>query len=152
MKYNDNGEYKDIYIKTFDTLPVGTEVDYDGETVPTGWSEISGYEEVDPTDYITISNSFTLASGSPKAYKCGNLVFFNFDIISGTINNGETQLGTCTNKLVVAMYGMGRCMETYPSTNVSPATTIAIPSGAFRIYTTMAGTRCAGTIILLVND
>lgn len=43
MKYNDNGEYKDIYIKTFDTLPVGTEVDYDGETVPDGWSEIQDY-------------------------------------------------------------------------------------------------------------
>lgn len=43
MKYNDNGEYKDIYIKTFDTLPVGTEVDFDGETVPDGWSEIQDY-------------------------------------------------------------------------------------------------------------
>lgn len=43
MKYNDNGEYKDIYIKTFDTLPVGTEVDYDGSVVPDGWSEIQDY-------------------------------------------------------------------------------------------------------------
>ena len=40
MKYNDNGEYKDIYIKTFDTLPVGTEVEYDGNTVPDGWTEV----------------------------------------------------------------------------------------------------------------
>ena len=48
MKYNDNGEYKDIYVKTFDTLPVGTEVDYDGETVPTGWTEIA-----DPNTYST---------------------------------------------------------------------------------------------------
>ena len=48
MKYNDNGEYKDIYIKTFDTLPVGTEVDYDGETVPEGWREITeGYTLLD---------------------------------------------------------------------------------------------------------
>lgn len=46
MKYNDNGEYKDIYIKTFDTLPVGAEVDFDGETVPDGWSEIE-----DPNTY-----------------------------------------------------------------------------------------------------
>ena len=48
MKYNDNGEYKDIYIKSFDTLPVGTEVDYDGETVPTGWTEVA-----DPNTYST---------------------------------------------------------------------------------------------------
>ena len=48
MKYNDNGEYKDIYVKTFDTLPVGTEVDYDGSVVPSGWTEIA-----DPSTYST---------------------------------------------------------------------------------------------------
>ena len=41
MKFNDNGTVKDIYIKTFDTLPIGTEVDYDGETVPDGWSAVN---------------------------------------------------------------------------------------------------------------
>ena len=44
MKYNDNGTYKDIYVKTFDTLPVGTIVDYDGETVPSGYEEVSDEE------------------------------------------------------------------------------------------------------------
>ena len=48
MKYNDNGEYKDIYVKAFDTLPVGTEVDYDGSTVPSGWTEVD-----DPNVYST---------------------------------------------------------------------------------------------------
>jgi len=43
MKYNDNGIYKDVYVKAFDTLPVGTEVDYDGSTVPDGWSEVSSF-------------------------------------------------------------------------------------------------------------
>ena len=41
MKYNDNGTYEDIYVKTFDTLPVGSEVDYDGQTVPSGWEEVT---------------------------------------------------------------------------------------------------------------
>lgn len=41
MKYNDNGEIKNIYIKAADTLPIGTIVDYDGTTVP------DGYEKVD---------------------------------------------------------------------------------------------------------
>ena len=48
MKYNDNGEYKDIYVKAFDTLPVGTEVDYDGSTVPSGWTQVA-----DPNTYST---------------------------------------------------------------------------------------------------
>ena len=38
MKYNDNGEYNNIYVKSFDTLPVGTEVDFDGDSVPSGWT------------------------------------------------------------------------------------------------------------------
>ena len=40
MKYNDNGEFKDIYVKSFDTLPVGTEVDFDGDSVPSGWTAV----------------------------------------------------------------------------------------------------------------
>lgn len=40
MKYNDNGTYKDIYIKSLDTLPVGSEVDFDGNSVPDGWEEV----------------------------------------------------------------------------------------------------------------
>ena len=49
MKYNDNGEYKDIYIKTFDTLPLGAEVDYIGSVVPDGWTQVDSYStsEVD---------------------------------------------------------------------------------------------------------
>lgn len=40
MKYNDNGEIKNIIIKAGDTLPIGTEVDYDGESIPAGWQEV----------------------------------------------------------------------------------------------------------------
>ena len=59
MKYNDNGEYKDIYVKAFDTLPVGTEVDYDGETVPSGWTEVDEWTLLDTatgTTSISLNN------------------------------------------------------------------------------------------------
>ena len=44
MKYKDpkTGEYKDIFLKTGDTLPVGTIVEYDGDEVPAGYKEIPG--------------------------------------------------------------------------------------------------------------
>ena len=45
IKYKDSeGNFKEIKIKTKDSLPVGTIVDYDGDTVP------DGYEEVDSMD------------------------------------------------------------------------------------------------------
>lgn len=40
MKYNDNGEWKDIIVKAVDTLPVGSEIDYNGTEVPEGWEEV----------------------------------------------------------------------------------------------------------------
>lgn len=43
MKYKDpiTGEFKNIPLKASDTLPVGSIVDYDGDTVPDGWEEVS---------------------------------------------------------------------------------------------------------------
>ena len=57
MKYNDNGTYKDIYVKAFDTLPIGTEVDYDGNTVPTGWTEMTRIYEETYDNYSLPNNS-----------------------------------------------------------------------------------------------
>lgn len=39
--YNDNGTPTQFKATTYDTLPVGTEVEYDGQTVPNGWTEVS---------------------------------------------------------------------------------------------------------------
>ena len=41
MKYRDpnTGQLKELSLKAADTLPVGTIVDYDGETVPDGWEK-----------------------------------------------------------------------------------------------------------------
>lgn len=37
MKYNDNGTFKDIYVKASDTLPIGSIVEFDGTEIPDGW-------------------------------------------------------------------------------------------------------------------
>ena len=43
MKFKYNGDYVELVQKTLDTLPVGTEVDFDGNEVPSGWIEIADY-------------------------------------------------------------------------------------------------------------
>lgn len=73
MKYNDNGEYKDIYVKSFDTLPVGTEVDYDGETVPTGWTETT-----------PIIESGSNANGNWIKYNDGTMICYG--VYTNTLN------------------------------------------------------------------
>lgn len=151
MKYNDNGTYKDIYVKAFDTLPVGAEIEYNGQVIPNGWEQVVGYEEVSGSDYITFNNSVTV--NTLKAFKCGSIVFVNFDI-AATISAGETVLGTATNKLAATFYGIGRVARWSSSSlqSIGPATFIAISGGALRIYTTFAGTNASATLMLLVND
>lgn len=76
--YNDNGTPTNIKTTTFDTLPVGAEVDYDGNTVPTGWTEVQDYDTgwVDLSSYVNTSN-FTIRSGyKPMARRIGNMVFW----------------------------------------------------------------------------
>lgn len=48
MKINDNGTIKDLVVKASDTLPIGTIVEYDGDTIPSGYEEVIDYstEEV----------------------------------------------------------------------------------------------------------
>jgi len=67
MKYNDNGEYKDIYIKTFDTLPVGAEVDYTGSVVPDGWTQVDSYSTSE------VNTGKTWIDGKPIYRRCADI-------------------------------------------------------------------------------
>lgn len=86
MKYNDNGTYKDIYVKTFDTLPVGAEVDYDGSVVPDGWTEVA-----DPNTYSTDEVRIgTWIDGKSIYRKC---LSYTGDITNGlNVQHGITNL------------------------------------------------------------
>ena len=83
MKYNDNGEYKDIYVKSLDTLPVGTEVDFDGNEVPSGWTEVE--------DVVT-GNGWTMIK-----YDNGVMIGYTLQRFGVTINNAWGSLYTSPN-------------------------------------------------------
>ena len=58
MKYKDpiTGEYKTLYLKTGDTLPVGTIVSFEGDEIPEGYEEVIGEEArvvISPTEPTT---------------------------------------------------------------------------------------------------
>jgi hypothetical protein len=53
--------FSDLVVKVGDTLPVGTEVDYDGQTAPAGWQEVD-----DPNAYSTSETRIgTWINGKP---------------------------------------------------------------------------------------
>ena len=59
MKYRDeNGVFQDLYLPpTGDTLPIGSEVDYDGTEVPYGWEETTGESLIAYTLYESSSGT-----------------------------------------------------------------------------------------------
>lgn len=98
MKYNDNGEYKDIYVKSFDTLPVGTEVDYDGDTAPTGWTEVA-----DPNTYSTNEVRIgTWVNGKPIYKKT-----FNFNVPAHTGETYQVITSYADNNILDVIYAEG---------------------------------------------
>lgn len=88
MKYRDkNGEWKELYIKAVDTLPIGTEVDFEGEQVPAGWEEVSGTEIIQCGINNDISGEFNpevKVNLDKQYYKIGDNL---------TMNNGSIVIG-----------------------------------------------------------
>lgn len=76
--------FTDLVVKVGDTLPIGTEVDYDGQTVPAGWQEVD-----DPNVYSTAEKRIgTWIDGKPlyrKVFK-GNFSDQLPEYVKGDIN------------------------------------------------------------------
>ena len=73
-------------IEAGETLPVGSEIDYDGTTVPTGWEEMTNYD----TGWIEIKQS-VLAQGTvgtgyyvPMYRRIGNVVYLRGQVTGVT--------------------------------------------------------------------
>lgn len=88
MKYNDNGTIKEVKVKAFDTLPVGTEVDYDGSVVPDGWEEVIGTNIITAglnSDYATTSTNEEKLTLNKEIIKIGA----NLSLSSGSVVIGS---------------------------------------------------------------
>ena len=102
MKYNDDGTIKEIKVKSFDTLPVGSEVDYDGSVVPDGWTEVDDtneYTRITPGSLITLSSGFSF--GETAIYKHKNH-YTGYIVIkkSSKFTSGQETIGTIRNGLI----------------------------------------------------
>lgn len=58
-----------------DTMPIGSEVDYDGDDVPLGWEEVEDKGEVYSTDEIRVG---TWIDGKPLYQKTYNLLSYTY--------------------------------------------------------------------------
>lgn len=101
-------DFTDVVVKVGDTLPIGSEIDYDGQTAPAGWQEVD-----DPNVYSTSETKIgTWINGKPLYRKVVDV---------GTLpNNTTNEINVGLSNIVVRnMYGC--------ATNSDNSYTIPIP-------------------------
>lgn len=64
MKYNDNGTVKEIVVKAGDTLPIGTIVEYEGTTIPDGYTVVE--DEIGDIQILNIQTKILAADDIPS--------------------------------------------------------------------------------------
>ena len=101
-------------------------------------------ETVNLSDYITASSGFTFTDRGCRRF--GKIVFLCFTV-AGAIGVGETNVGTCSSKLIHDFYGAGRTAA-WQQTN-RPANILLIPGGNARIYSVEGNTSSDFTAIII---
>ena len=113
MKYRDpeTGQFKDLKVKTSDTLPVGTVVDFDGDEVPAGW-EAAGSDDYSTEE--TFTGKYWI--DGKKIYR--KVVSFTYQYISKDISLpiGITDLETLVSLNGIYEYKTGGVFAPYPLT------------------------------------
>lgn len=101
MKYRNpkTGEFKDLLVKVTDTLPVGSIVEYEGETIPEGWEKVednlvadgapilAGYRVNGKDVYVKRINIASLPNATTGVYPTG-LTNITCDHLDGLYNGG----------------------------------------------------------------
>lgn len=97
MKYKYNGQWNEMRVKASDTLPIGTEVYYDGDTVPTGYIEVQDYS------YGEINTEKKWVNGKP---------IYRKNFISQEISHGSEfsfeSLGLNNVDEIISINGFGK--------------------------------------------
>lgn len=119
MKYNDNGTYKDIYVKTFDTLPINSIVGYTSSTIPSGWESIGNNQIKKVSQAVSQDYSVngTYNTSQSQAYSCKyiNDTLGKEVIYSGALQG--TQTTTLSNvKRFLKIYAVAN--DTTPKTQI----------------------------------
>ena len=108
MKYRDpeTGQFKDLKVKTSDTLPIGTQVAYGGAVPPTGWLICDG-SAVSRTTYAELFKVIGTSYGAGDGSTTFNLpnkkgrVSAGYDSTNSKFNAIGKKLGEETHTLTV---------------------------------------------------
>ena len=148
MKYKDkDGQWQELYLKPAgDTLPIGTVVDYNGETVPYGYEEVEDDKPIDISEYFSTPFTKTLLKAFyyPSIKKVD--LIFNISSITGADNNWIEFITINNDK-----YKPKSDIELYSTCYGSSATTryCAVLQSKLKFY--KGGNIASGNLSYIVN-
>lgn len=134
-------DFTNLVVKVGDTLPIGTEVDYDGQSVPAGWQEVD-----DPNVYSTDETRIgTWIDGKPLYRKV--IVYHPNSTIGGantvtniSIPHGISNFGQIVKRSMVDETGFA-----FPTVASSSGTTVTASS-------TITKVDSSGITFRIIND
>ena len=135
-------DFTDLVVKVGDTLPIGTEVDYDGQTAPAGWQEVSETNLGDVVvDSIRTKNLFDKNRlWNAWINTQGNLVESASNRASDYIDiHGMSHItisGSTTITVVDAFYDSSKTFVSYVEVSTETAT-LQVPNNAYYIRVTV---------------
>lgn len=133
--------WADTLLPASSVAPIATDQIQDGAVTS---AKAGALETVNLSDYITASAGFTFTDRGCRRF--GKIVFLCFTV-AGTIGVGETNVGTCSSRLIHDFYGAGRTAA-WQQTN-RPANILLIPGGNARIYSVEGNTSSDFTAIII---
>lgn len=98
VRDRQTNQFKKVYVKALDSLPVGAEIDFEGTDIPAGWEEVNGFNLVGYTLYenATGSNGDITLSDSVNNYEYIEIYFTS----SGYAGSKKIDLSTSTSFMI----------------------------------------------------
>lgn len=130
------------------SVPAGSILQYDGNTIPAGYQEVTSVaEDISSSINYTASSGVTISSF--KATKVDNLLFLNIVATYSSTSNRVIPLCTISNLTIsVPTDGYGRTYDSPAGTTVLPASSSLSTTGVVQIYSGGTSRGALTTIIL----
>lgn len=101
------GQFKEVYVKALDSLPVGSEIDFDGDTsdIPAGWEQVGDNPKLlwtNPNPSTAISSDTTITLNSSD-YDVLEFIFKvstgdNFQMSAKCVKGSDCRIMTTTSQ------------------------------------------------------
>lgn len=155
MKYkNELGEWVTINVRALDSLPVGTELEYDGTDIPVGWEQIDDVIYANDFKCKNLFDKGVVSAGylSDAGNLVSNSTFSTSNYIEVSGNSKITVSGNSGSSENICFYDSSKTFVSFISMGTNTQLTVNVPSNAKYVRVTIKNTNLDTTQIEIGNE